>query len=65
MFYTIHPLAIQIYGNIAFVHYNYAHILKPLEGEEISSEGRWTDILLKQGDKWIMIGDHGGESCKN
>lgn len=22
--------------------------------------GRWTDILLKQGNKWVITGDHGG-----
>ncbi len=24
------------------------------------TQGRWTDLLKKQGDKWVMIGDHGG-----
>jgi hypothetical protein len=27
-------------------------------------QGRWTDILMKQGDKWVMIGDHGGRTSK-
>lgn len=22
--------------------------------------GRWTDVLKKQGDKWVLIADHGG-----
>ena len=65
IFNNIHPIAIQIYGNVAFVHYYYVAIIKPIDGEEKSSAGRWTDILLKQGDKWVMIGDHGGQTSKD
>jgi len=31
-----------------------------ISGKEKSSQGRWTDILKKEGDKWLLIGDHGG-----
>lgn len=51
-----------MYGNIAFVHYYYDQVVKDAEGKEKSESGRWTDILMKQGDKWVMIGDHGGPS---
>ncbi len=63
--YDITPAAIQIYGNVAFVHYFYTTIEKELEGKAKTSSGRWTDILLKQGDKWVMIGDHGGQTSKD
>jgi hypothetical protein len=52
-------LAIKIHGNIAIVHYYFTDVSKHGEEEEMV-QGRWTDILIKQGDKWIMIGDHGG-----
>lgn len=58
--YDITPVAIQVYGNFAFVDYYFKMIEKENEGKTSSSSGRWTDILLKQGDKWLMIGDHGG-----
>jgi len=58
--YDITPVAIQIYGNFAFVHYYFKMIEKENEGKTTNSSGRWTDILLKQGDKWLLIGDHGG-----
>ena len=61
----IKPVAIQIYGNIAFVHYYYAETVKDAEGKEKNRSGRWTDILMKQGDKWVMIGDHGGQTSKD
>jgi ketosteroid isomerase-like protein len=63
--YDITPVAIQIYGNFAFVHYYYSTIEKEVEGKARMASGRWTDILMKQGDKWVMIGDHGGQTSKN
>jgi hypothetical protein len=63
--YDVKPVAIQIHGNIAFVHYYYAQLVKDVEGKEKASSGRWTDILMKQGDKWVMIGDHGGQTSKD
>jgi hypothetical protein len=40
-------------------------MFKDVEGKENNESGRWTDILLKQGDKWVMIGDSGGSSATN
>jgi len=58
--YEIKPLAIKIYGDVAFVHYYYSIAKESQDGKKKSESGRWTDILLKQGNKWVMIGDHGG-----
>jgi ketosteroid isomerase-like protein len=58
--YEIKPVAIQIFGNVAIVHYYYSEIMKNAEGKEESNNGRWTDVLMKQDTKWVMIGDHGG-----
>jgi len=62
---SIKPVAIGVFGNFAYVHYYYAVIYKDNEGKEKSESGRWTDILMKQGDKWVMIGDHGGRTSKD
>lgn len=59
-FYEIKPLAIKIYGDVAFVHYNYTLFMDTPDGKKKSEKGRWTDILMKQGAKWLLIGDHGG-----
>ena len=61
----IKPVGIKIHGNIAFVHYYYSTVTKDAEGKEKNVSGRWTDILMKQGDKWVMIGDHGGQTSKD
>ncbi len=60
----IKPVAIQIHGNVALVYYYYAVIEEDAEGKEKSSSGRWLDIMKKQGDKWVLIGDHGGRTSK-
>lgn len=63
--YTIQPVAIQVHGDVAFVDYYYTEVVKDAEGKEKNHSGRWTDILMKQGDKWVLIGDHGGQTSKD
>ncbi len=57
---SVKPVGIKIHGDIAFVDYYYVQTIKDAEGKEKIERGRWTDILMKQGDKWVLIGDHGG-----
>ena len=63
--YDLQPVGINIHDNVAIVHYYYSVVFKDVEGKEKEGSGRWTDILIKQGDKWVMIGDHGGSSATN
>jgi ketosteroid isomerase-like protein len=60
--YEIKPVAINVHGNFAFVHYYYSDLTKNSEGKKKMERGRWTDILKKDGNRWLLIGDHGGES---
>ena len=63
--YTITPLAIWVKGDFAYVHYYYAELDKNKEtGKPNPSQGNWTDILMKKGGKWVLIGDHGGRTSK-
>jgi len=55
--YEIKPLTIKIYNDIAFVHYYYSMVKEGSDGKKKSESGRWTDILMKQGNKWVLIGD--------
>jgi hypothetical protein len=58
----ISPLAIQVYGNFAFIDYYYSVMNHDkLKNEDKPEKGRWTDILMKENGKWLLIGDHGGE----
>lgn len=56
----IQPVAINVFGDVAIVYYNFGVLEKDGKGEESYVEGRWAEVLLKQDDKWILIGDHGG-----
>jgi ketosteroid isomerase-like protein len=58
--YNITPVAINIFNDAAIVHYYYSAAYKNTDGKEKAKKGRNTDILLKQKDKWILIGDHVG-----
>jgi len=59
---TIQPVGIVIHGDIAIVHYYYSDLEKDAKDEEKYSQGRWTDILKKQGDRWLLIADQGGKT---
>jgi len=65
LLYEIKPAAIAVHDKVAIVHYYFSRVYKDTEGKEKTTQGRWTDILTKQGDKWILIGDHGGSKTDN
>lgn len=58
--YNISPVAINVFKDVAIVHYYYSAASKNRNGKINQINGRNTDILLKQKDKWILIGDHVG-----
>jgi ketosteroid isomerase-like protein len=62
VFYDIQPVAINIFDDVAIVHYYYSYVFKDSEGKEHDRSGRWADIWMKQGDRWALIGDHGGQT---
>jgi len=63
--YTITPLVIWVKGDFAYVHYYYSEIDKNKQtGKDETNAGNWTDILMKEGGVWKLIGDHGGRTSK-
>ena len=61
IFYELTPLEVQIFDDVAFVHYYFYFLAKDEEGKEQSSQSRYTDILMKVDGKWMLISDHGGD----
>lgn len=59
---SIQPVGIVIHGDVAIVHYYYSVLEKNAKGEDEASSGRWTDILVKSGDRWVLLADHGGRT---
>ena len=64
LIYEIKPVGIKIFGDVAIVNYYYTMVKESQEGKKNAESGRWTDILLRQGNKWQLIGDHGGSDKK-
>ena len=62
LLHEIKPVAIEIHGDVALVFYYFTSYYKNEEGKHKTRQGRWIDILKKQGDKRVLIGDHGGET---
>lgn len=63
--YTLTPVAIWVKGDFAFADYFFEEVNKDNDtGKEQARSGKWTDILMKKDGKWVLIGDHGGQTSK-
>jgi ketosteroid isomerase-like protein len=62
--YEIKPVGIRVFGDFAIVDYYYS-MFSDVDGKKKMENGRWTDVLIKQGTKWFLAGDNGGENVKN
>jgi len=61
----ITPVGIKIHGNVAFAHYYYTTVYNDANDKQKTERGRYTDILIKEGDRWLFIGWHGGETSED
>ena len=64
LLYDIKPVGIRVFGDFAIADYYYSLVNSDADGKKKVEEGRWTDILMKQGGKWLLIGDNGGANEK-
>jgi ketosteroid isomerase-like protein len=55
------PVSVKVYGDVAICHYYYFQVIEDKDGKRTDSRGRWTDVLRKTGDRWMLIGDAGGK----
>jgi hypothetical protein len=53
--YDLEPLSVRVYdGCTGVVHYRYeATVAK--DGERVQVSGRWTEVYVKQGARWLMV----------
>lgn len=56
----IAPTGLKIHGNVAIVNYHYSFLYRDTDDKQQMEQGRYTDILMKEKGKWLLIGDHGG-----
>lgn len=58
------PISITVTGNVAVVHYSYTVERENYKKERERVNGRYTDILLKDGGSWKFISWSGGDDPK-
>lgn len=56
----LRPISIRVFGDYAIVHYFLEEAQRSANGEVERQKMIWTDILLKQNNRWRWVGDHGG-----
>ncbi len=58
------PIAITITGNIAVAQYRYSIVRENYKKERETATGRYTDILVKDGGRWMFLAWAGGDDPK-
>jgi len=54
------PLAIDVYGEFAFVFYTYQVVHLTKAGDEENEQGKWLDVYRNENGRWLLIADSGG-----
>jgi hypothetical protein len=60
----IFPISATITGNVAVVQYTFVQVREDYKKDRETVTGRWTDVLIKEGGRWMFIGWAGGEDPK-
>lgn len=60
MGHELYPLSIVVHGDMAVVHYLYTAAYQSRDKKTVVSNGRYTDILVRDGNAWKFISWHGG-----
>lgn len=55
------PVGIVVQGGTAVAHYYYTTLSESQDGKRKTEHGRYTDVLVKEGGKWLYIAWNGGE----
>lgn len=57
----LYPLSIVVRGDTAVAHYLYTNAGENAEGKLVTTNGRYTDILVRIDGEWKFISWHGGD----
>jgi len=60
----LYPISITITGNVAVVQYRYTAARENYKKERETASGRYTDILIKEGGRWLFLAWAGGDDPK-
>ena len=58
------PISATITGNVAVLQYRYMVARENAKKERETASGRYTDVLVKEGGRWLFIAWAGGDDPK-
>jgi Domain of unknown function (DUF4440) len=58
------PISVTITGNIAVVQYSYSIARENYKKDRETVTGRYTDVLVKEGGRWLFLAWAGGDDPK-
>ena len=61
MVHELYPLSIVVHGDMAVVHYLYTMVIQSKDRRTERTNGRYTDVLVRDGAEWKFISWHGGD----
>jgi ketosteroid isomerase-like protein len=56
----LYPLSIVVHGDVAIVHYLYTSAMQGRDKSVEIENGRYTDVLVRDGGAWKFLSWHGG-----
>jgi len=59
------PLSIVVHGDMAIAHYLYTNATRDKSGDVKVSNGRYTDVLVRDEGVWKFISWHGGDDSED
>jgi hypothetical protein len=60
----LYPIAITITGNVAVVQYRYTMARENYKKDRETVHGHYTDVLVKEGGRWMFLAWGGGDDPK-
>jgi ketosteroid isomerase-like protein len=57
----LYPLSIVVHGDMAVVHYLYTMVVQDRDRQTVRTNGRYTDVLVRDDGAWKFISWHGGD----
>jgi hypothetical protein len=58
------PISVTITGNVAVAQYRYRVVSEDYKKEREIATGRYTDVLIREGNRWLFITWAGGDDPK-
>ena len=57
----LYPVSIVVHGDMAVAHYLYTMAVQTKDKKTVVTNGRYTDVLVRDGTIWKFLSWHGGD----